>query len=155
MRLTRHTDLGLRLLMSLASTRGQRSVAELASRHAVSRAHLVVVAHRLVKAGLLIATRGRYGGIRLAAPPEEITLGAVVRELEPDFHLAECFGRETSRCRIDGACQLRPVLRLASDAFLEVLDGHTLADITGNSEQLVQLLDLGGQTAARRSIHGA
>jgi len=41
---------------------------------------------------------------------------------------------------ITGACKLRHVLVEATDSFYRVLDGYTLADITGNSRVLAKIL---------------
>lgn len=62
-------------------------------------------------------------------PASEINLGEVFRATEGNFNLVECFaGREKNTCPIAGPCSLTPILETALDAFLEVLDRHTLAE---------------------------
>lgn len=139
MRLTLFTDLALRLLMLAGSSPGQLVTIERAARiHGVSRAHLTKVAQRLVGGGLLVSVRGRSGGLRLGRPAAQIRLAEVVRLTEPDFALVECFTSH-NRCVITGPCRLPRLLRQATDAFLDTLDRHTLADI---------LIDLGADRAA-------
>ena len=103
------------------------SIAEIARAYAVSEHHLTKVIHRLGQLGLVKTTRGRNGGLRLGRPPEEISLGQVVRQTEEDLAIAECFGRGC--CAIAGVCELQRVLNEALQAFLFVLDRHTLADL--------------------------
>lgn len=130
MRLTKHTDYALRLLL-YAATWPERliSTEEISQAYGISNNHLVKVVSELGKLGLLEVKRGRQGGLRLARPPEEINLGALVRATEPDFHMVECFDRENNTCPIIKVCTLTRPLREAQDAFLAALDRYTLADM--------------------------
>jgi Rrf2 family nitric oxide-sensitive transcriptional repressor len=57
--------------------------------------------------------------------------------------LVECFDPETNTCRIEPACTLHGVLQEALEAFLETLDGYTLADLVARRRRpLVKLLSL-------------
>jgi Rrf2 family nitric oxide-sensitive transcriptional repressor len=124
MQLTRHTDYALRLLMHLAEGEdGRTSIADVAGEQEISRTHLMKIASELARGGFIAATRGRGGGIRLARAPEEINLGAVVRLMEGHCKLVDCTG-----CRLARNCRLPGVLDEALDAFLKVLDSHTLGD---------------------------
>src|SRR5690606_8445542 len=79
--------------------------------------------------GVVATVRGRSGGLRLAREPAEINIGAVVRETESDFHIAECFDSARDTCVYSPSCALRGALGQAVAAFLSVLDGITLADM--------------------------
>ena len=46
------------------------------------------VVNTLARTGLLIAHRGRNGGLKLARSPESISLAEVLALTEPDFALA-------------------------------------------------------------------
>ncbi len=129
MRLTLLTDYALRVLMHLAQRPGVRcTIAEIATAHGISQAHLMKVTLLLGRHGWITTTRGRGGGIALACAPAEINLGRVVRDLEPGFDLVECFSVE-SRCTLTGGCRLTGVFEGALREFLGHLDGYTLADI--------------------------
>lgn len=143
MRLTVHTDYALRLLILLAAKRGEAvTIQEAAERYAISKNHLMKVAHQLGLAGWITTTRGRGGGLQLALEPERISIGAVIRRTEPDLILVECFDRASSHCRIQPACVLSGALREALEAFLSVLDGYTLADLAKPRQELAALLAL-------------
>lgn len=129
MRLTMMTDYAMRLLMYVAQHPDRLcTIAEVARAYGISEAHLMKVTHQLGLAGWIETVRGKGGGMRLAYPPEEINVGAVVRRMEPDFQMAECF-RETSQCTLAGTCGLTGILNEAVHAFLERLDRHTLRDL--------------------------
>ena len=141
MRLTVYTDYSLRVLMYLG-IRPDRlcTIQEIASAYDISRNHLMKVAHQLGLAGYVETVRGRGGGLRLARPPAQIGIGAVVRACEEDFRLVECFDPERNRCVITPACRLTAMLAEALDAYLAVLDGYTLADLLRDDTRLRRLL---------------
>ena len=129
MRLTAMTDYSLRLLMYVAM-RPQRlcTITEIADVHGISRAHLMKITHQLGLNGWIETVRGKGGGMRLAGRPEDINLGAVVRSVEPDFALVECFG-SGSTCTLTGHCGLASVIQDALLSFMRHLDAQTLADV--------------------------
>ena len=129
MRLTQYTDFAIRVLIYLALAPDRRcTIGEIAERYGISRNHLMKVVQQLANAGFVNSTRGSGGGLELAMPPEHITLGTVVWEMEPDFGVVECL-RPHNRCAITPACSLPPILRRATDAFIGELEQHTLADL--------------------------
>ena len=141
MRLAVRTDYALRVLMYAGLARERRvTIAEMAAAYGISENHLMTLVHRLRTLGYLETVRGKGGGVRLARPPEAIGLGEVVRAVEADMALVECFGGEPGRCPIEPACALRGVLGEALDAFLAVLDRHSLADLLGPRRALCRLL---------------
>lgn len=133
MQLTIFTDYGLRSLMYVA-TRQDRlcSVKEIAEHYGISRNHLVKVVHRLAQLGYITSAKGKGGGIRLAGEPAKIKLGELVRKLEPNMDIVECFNRDTNTCRITDTCRLKHQLHEARTAFIDTLDQYTLADAAGN-----------------------
>lgn len=130
MRLTTYTDYALRTLMYLAVNRDRLvTIQDIASLHGISKNHLTKVVHHLGQIGLVATIRGRNGGLKLGREPLDINIGAVVRQTETDFHMAECFHRENNRCVYASACVLEDALGEATAAYLKVLDGVTLADL--------------------------
>jgi Rrf2 family nitric oxide-sensitive transcriptional repressor len=129
MRLTTFSDYALRVMM-YAGSAGDRliTIEETAKVYNVSRAHLMKVVNILTKTGYLKGVRGRSGGFTLARRPEQINLGAVIRETEPDFALVECFA-SGNQCVITGSCRLPNGLNEALGAFVATLDRYTLADL--------------------------
>jgi Rrf2 family nitric oxide-sensitive transcriptional repressor len=144
-RLTTFTDYSLRVLLYVATAPdGRANIAEIAKKYRVSEHHIVKVVHLLGKEGLLVNTRGRGGGLRLARAAREINVGQVVRITEEPSVLAECFDA-AGNCVITGACRLAGVLRQAHAAFYEVLDGFTLADLLARPQPMTRILHLQAQ----------
>jgi Rrf2 family nitric oxide-sensitive transcriptional repressor len=129
MRLTTLYDYALRVLMYAGAADDRLiTIEETARVYGISRAHLMKVVNLLTRTGYLKGVRGRSGGFTLARPPEEINLGALVRAVEPDFALVECFVTG-NQCVITGCCRLPNVLNEALNSFVATLDRHTLRDI--------------------------
>lgn len=130
MRLTTQTDYALRVLMHAALAGAELDrIDAVAKDFSISRNHLSKVVHNLSARGYLQTVQGRNGGFRLARSPDEISVGQVVRDIEADFNLVECFDSATSQCCIQGNCVLAGALDKALDAFLQSLDGVTLSDL--------------------------
>ncbi len=153
MRLTVYTDYSLRVLVYVGlKESGLATVGEISESYGISRNHLTKVVHRLGLLGYLENVRGRKGGIRLARPPSAMNIGKLVRRLEEDMALVQCFDAASPRCRIERACVLRSTLREALAAFLGVLDGRTLEDLIAPRRPLQRLLHEGrGRAGASRS----
>lgn len=129
MRLTSFTDYGLRALMRMASAPDRAfSTAEIADEFGISRNHLNKIIQRLARHGIVATRRGTGGGAMLARPAAEIVLGDVVRLLEQDQSLVECFAAGGA-CAVTPVCRLKGKLHAAEVAFLAELDRSTLADI--------------------------
>ena len=131
MRLSEYTDYSLRVLMYCAAHRDRLvTIGELAEQHGLSKNHLMKVVNDLARQGLLETTRGRGGGLRLLAEPENIRIGDVVRATETDFRLVECFDPGTNACTLTPSCRLKQLFDTALTGYFQALDGATLADIT-------------------------
>ena len=116
------------------------TIAEIAERYDVSKAHLMKVVYQLGLKGYVETIRGKGGGLRLAKRLEDITVGEIVRQTEPDMALVACFEAGGPACVIAPACRLKGKLGEARAAFLKVLDDCTLAEVMGNRPALEALL---------------
>ena len=129
MRLTMMSDYALRVLL-YAAAHPERLVTidETQDIYGMSRGHLMKIVGVLAGAGILRSQRGRAGGFTLGKPPDDIRLGDVLRLTEPDFDMVECFS-PTGACAITPFCRLPGIVTEALDAFMSVMDRHTLADL--------------------------
>lgn len=138
MRLTNYSNYALRSLQLAALKAPNRiRVDDVVQVHGLARPHIVKIVHELGRAGYLETIRGRGGGFLLARPAEEIIIGEVVRLTEGPLDLVECFNPETNTCPLIGICKLSKAMQKATKAFMDVLDGLTLADIASNRGELL------------------
>ncbi|MGE0666268.1 MAG: Rrf2 family transcriptional regulator [Sphingomonadales bacterium] len=125
MRLTLYTDYALRVLIHLAMHDDRLcSISEVSRAYDASHNHLMKVVNNLAHAGFIETVRGRSGGMRLAKPADQITVGDVVRRTEEGLSLADCSG-----CTLSPACGLTGVLAEGMTAMMNVFDRYTIADL--------------------------
>lgn len=133
MRLTRFTDLALRVLMRLAVEEGSTpTTREVATAMAIPYTHTAKVVARLQHLGMVEARRGRGGGLALTAAGRSASVGGLVRALEgptPENpgDVVECEG--PAPCPLRSACTLRGALRRAQEAFFATLDPLTVGEL--------------------------
>jgi Rrf2 family transcriptional regulator, nitric oxide-sensitive transcriptional repressor len=140
MRLTLHTDFALRVLIQAGLSGGKlTTISDIAKSFDISKQHLMKVVNDLGQKGYLATVRGRNGGIRLMREPRNINIGQVVRDTEDKLDVIGCLERK-DYCQIERVCVLRGALRDATEAFLKVLDGYTLADLIKPHKALSSLL---------------
>jgi len=124
------TDLAIHGLWALACLETGRFIllGDIASRQHVSESYLSKVFQKLTRAGLTRAMRGKRGGYTLARPPAEISVGDVVRAMEPDPPMYQCLAQERC-CEAIENCLLLRIFAEAEQHMYAVLDRVTLADL--------------------------
>ncbi len=143
MRLTTYTDYSLRVLI-FVGLKGDEltTITEISERYDISRNHLMKVVNQLSQDGYLKTIRGKKGGMLLARSPAEINLGDVVRDMEDNLDIVECFDKKKGCCQIDGYCRLQGILGEAVVAFFDVLSRYTLEDLMSNRQGLQKALNI-------------
>ncbi|MGW4891594.1 RrF2 family transcriptional regulator [Kitasatospora sp. NPDC004240] len=132
MRLTKSTDIALRIAMRLAvldegATLTTREVAESVG---VPYTHAAKVVSRLQHLGVVEARRGRGGGLVLTYAGRRGSLGLLLRELEGVGDVVGC--EDETPCPLRAACRLRGALRKAQEAFFATLDPLCIDDLVAS-----------------------
>lgn len=142
MRLTKHTDYAFRVLIYLASMPEDRlsTVQEIAGQFDVSRSHIMKIVQKLAGAGLIHASRGQHGGIKLGQPKEAIDLRSVIELMEATLAPVNC---DDPVCIIKKNCTLKNILFEAQRHFLEHVEHYTLADLAEPTVSIISLLNMG------------
>ena len=141
MRVTKHTDYALRVLIYLGSRKaGRVTTQSIADAFNISGSHLQKVVRALGEMKVVELFRGVNGGIELCADPSDIYVGAVVRALDDEDGWIECFNEETDECVVSSACGLKGALRAAQEAFYKSLDPISIADVIGRRGKALKRL---------------
>jgi len=141
MRLTKRTNISMRVLMYCAANEGRLvTKSEIAERCNTSENHLAQVINRLGQLGFLHTQRGRNGGLTLSRDAEAINVGAVFRAVEGPVPVTECFADGDNTCPLVDACLLRPAIAEATEAFYNRLDAVTLDDLVDSNDCLKAIL---------------
>ena len=130
MKLTLHTRYALRVLARLAAERGRLApIAEIGRAWGMPHNHLMKIVAELRRAGFVESIRGRNGGIRLARPAREITLGELVQHTERSLDSKSETTRNPHR-----PPEVEHLFKAAFTSFFATLDRFTVADIARQAE---------------------
>jgi len=141
MRMTKRTNLAMRVLMFCAVNTGRLvTKSEISHVCKTSENHLAQVIHELGHSGYLKTQRGRNGGLELAQGPDQILIGEIFRHMEGGVPIEECFADTDGTCPLVDACRLKQALQDAAEAFFSSLDDLTLGDLVCNNLALQKIL---------------
>jgi len=132
MKISAKEQYGLRAMIELAARYGEGPVAlgAVAEAQGISPDYLEQVARDLREAGLALSTRGARGGYELARPPDQITVGQVLRALDGGILPIRCVSeQEDVPCERGNNCGARAVWETIHARITEALEGMTLADL--------------------------
>ena len=131
MRLNKSTSHAVRILVYCAKSDDDLvKVAEIARRLDITQQNTFKIVHLLTKAGFLGSVRGRNGGVRLARPATKIRVGDIVRSIELNSTDGMEPGQDTG---------LNEIVDDALEAFISVLDQHTLADMVDAGQPITDV----------------
>ena len=131
MRLTTKSRYGTRMVIDIAinGTAKPVSITEISKRQNISLKYLEKLTRKLKKAGIIVSQRGPFGGHMLAKPPEDITIGDLVRTLEDTTAITDCAENDSKlcgECTRAGECISQWVWIEASKAMFSLLDRITI-----------------------------
>lgn len=113
-------------------------ISQIAEAEHIPRKFLEAILLALRKGGILQSRIGKGGGYLLAAAPQEITVGRVVRVLEGDLSPVQCLSEvnyaRCDECADEASCGIRLVMGDVKRAIDAAFDGVTLADMVERSE---------------------
>jgi Rrf2 family protein len=132
MKLSRKSDYALRALMMLVAHvgKGPVSVREIADRNDISRKFLENILLEMKSQGWVASIAGRDGGFVLAKPPEQITMGQVVRYFDGILAPISCVSTSHyEACSQEGVCRFRRVLLDIRNYIARLMDTATLSSV--------------------------
>ena len=97
----------LRILVDMAEHPSDNYITlqEVAQRQDISEKYLESIVRALVKGGILSGQRGKGGGYRLCAPPDQINVGQVLRCMEGSLAPVACLAEGSAPCSRAAGCR--------------------------------------------------
>jgi Rrf2 family protein len=118
--------------LSLHYDRRPVQTGEIAERQNIPVKFLEQILLSLKRGGFVQSRKGPGGGYFLSRPPQEITLGEIVRAVDGPLAPMSCVsvsGYMECGCPDPQTCGLRGIWREARNALVAVLDGTSFAEI--------------------------
>ena len=125
----------LRAMLELAKQRGRGpiKISDIAAAQAIPLRFLEVILSQLKASGFVNAKRGYYGGYYLLRPPEQITVGDVLRFMQGDedpAHRVSCMSK--SECPFKCDCAFVPMWTKLNEAVFKIYDETSFQDLLDN-----------------------
>jgi Rrf2 family protein len=135
MLVTQKTQYALRAIFELAKhqEKGLRKISDIARAQAIPERFLEVILSQLKRSGFVTSKRGYHGGYRLITPPEEISVGDILRFMEQSqdpLHCIACISR--CKCPLNGGCAFKPMWNQIEEAIYHIYDQTTIQDLINN-----------------------
>lgn len=118
----------LRVMVDLAEHQaaGRIPLKEIAARQGISEKYLENILATLVRANMLSGMRGKGGGYVLTRPPEQYTVGEILRLTEGSLAPVACLDGDCKGCSRSDECPTLDVWKNLDKLINDYLDGVTL-----------------------------
>src|ERR1700685_4353965 len=131
---------GLKAMLYLAERpdSGPIGILEIAQDQNIPKKFLDAILLELRRNGIVHSRKGRGGGYVLSRPPEEISVGRIIRVLDGPLAPIGCASKTAYRPCIDCSdikvCQVRRLMQWLRDAMAGILDQTSLAEMLAMPE---------------------
>jgi Rrf2 family protein len=132
MLISKKNQYALRAIYELAkqSGNGPVKINHIAETQAIPERFLEVILGQLKKSGFVESKRGYQGGYVLVPPPDQLTVGALMRYLQKDVDVSKSMAPiQNSKCPFQGNCAFFPMWKRVKDAMFQVYDDTTIQDL--------------------------
>ena len=124
----------LRVMIDLAEHGGGDFVPmkEVAARQEISLKYIERIMPLLTKENLVEGQHGKGGGYRLCRPPEDYSVGEILRATEGELAPVACLERGAKPCPRAAECRTLPMWKKYYAMTNEFFDGISIADLMKN-----------------------
>ena len=121
----------LRVMVRLAQTAPGEYIPlkEIAEAEHISQKYLEAIMATLSKANFVDAVHGKGGGYRLNRPPEEYTVGSILKLTEGSLASTGCTSQGPNPCGRATCCEALPMWEKLDKMIDEFFEGITIADL--------------------------
>ena len=142
LKLSKLTDYATVILSFVAQEEARTySAGEIANSTGISLPTVSKILKVLLKANVVMSTRGIKGGYALALAPENITVATIINALEGPIAVTECSNTQQG-CEQASGCNLRGHWNVINQAIYRALESVTLADMIKPQETFIPITNL-------------
>ena len=131
-RISRLTDYGIQLMAALSRAPSRAlNARDLSGLAGMPEPTVRKLLKSLVRAHLLVSTRGVRGGYRLGREAQEITVAQIIAAIEGPLAVTRCNEPGADACERQQSCPLQQNWRLVNQAIQGALSNLTLSQMAG------------------------
>lgn len=120
----------LRMMLQLAEvTDAPVRIRDVADTQGISAKYLEQIMIVLKGAGFVESVRGPKGGYCLAAPPDQIMVGSIIRAMEGELSIS-CVRTHGDSCPHSKECRTLKLWTMVDEAVCNIIDNVSLKDMT-------------------------
>lgn len=122
----------LRAIYELAkhADRGPVKISDIAAAQSIPLRFLEVILNQLKASGIVDSKRGFYGGYFMVKPPDQVSVGDVLRFLNRDLPTNDCIACVSkSSCPFGGRCAFSSMWIRVKQAAFEIYDETSFQDL--------------------------
>jgi len=101
---------------------------DIANRQEISEKYLEGILASLSRDGFVSALRGRGGGYKLSRPPQEYTVGSILKAVDGPLAPVTCLETSENTCPRADSCRTLPFWAKLDQIMDDYLESVTLAD---------------------------
>lgn len=139
-RISRRLDYGMQLMIALAqeTENAAQPTAQLAEKLQIPLPFLHQIGHTLMQAGLIKASPGPRGGLRLNQNAEDITILKIAETLEGPICINACLGCE-EECPRQDECSAKLLWEEVQQKVIDVLSTTTLESLAAKQTKISKI----------------
>ena len=135
-RISKLTDYGTLILAQLpVQGLGLASAGQVATSTHLTRPTVSKLLKAMVRAGLVVSTRGAQGGYALARPARDITAAQIIDALEGPVAITQC-SASSGQCSLEAVCRVGHAWQKINVGIRKALSEVSLADLQCEHEPL-------------------
>ncbi len=137
MKITTLSRYGLRAAIELAKHYDKNeyiTIRDISKTQNISLRYLENIMISLVRNGIVLSKKGRFGGFKLAKSPYEITVADIISSLETETDIVNCV-KDFYVCEREDICASKIVWKEANDAMWRVFSKYTIGELADKEEK--------------------
>ena len=126
---------GVRAMFEIARSysEGPLTIKVISEKQDVSVAYLEQILNQLRKSGLITSVKGPGGGYMLSRPPDKVSIGEILGELEGPVAITSCLDPKEGCIRVEG-CVTHRLWKALGENIEAFLNKMTLKDLLQDNE---------------------
>lgn len=126
----------LRIMIDLAQHMegGSVSLRSVAERQNVTPKYMESIMSLLLKEELVVSTRGKSGGYRLAREPKDYSVYEILHAAEGNLSPVQCLATATNQCPNKGTCPTLPMWEELDEIVKKYLTSCNLEKLIANTD---------------------
>ncbi len=131
MRISTKGRYAVRIMLDLAqhAAGDPVSLRDVAERQRITPKYMESIMSLLLREGMVVSSRGKAGGYRLARPAEEYTVYDILCAAEGDLAPVACLSQVPQGCELAARCATLPVWRGLDEVIRGYLSGVRLSEL--------------------------